>query len=279
MWMPSRHCLAPYRIHHALKLNTQVLSTVNHLPTSQIKWESLLFWGTEHGWTTAGQTDRSDTDSGEAGAACHATPSTHTLLLSAIVELTSTGEGGASDAATDLPPDAVRQICSIDGVTSAAMWACGPCPIPVTVVPICDLTTERENVSVSACTRPLTRTIPISVALIIRDHASPPVHIARLSDRTCHFPTAVDSQGITRLRDGCCARCVVAVRIPCHTKCHTTYTRTGPPGALSPHLVGDLRKRVHHRIAEAEAALKKSGSTLSLGTDEFAFYEMASRGR
>lgn len=44
-------------------------------------------------------------------------------------------------------------------------------------------------------------------------------------------------------------------------------------------LVSTLRQRVCDRIGEAERAMAKAHGGIALGEDEFAFFEMASRGR
>lgn len=95
----------------------------------QVSWDALLYWGSESGWTA--------TEGGHQS----------TLLLSAVTGAVPSAQDSAG--ARDVPPDAVREICAIDHVVSVATWACGPCPIPVTVHEAAELTTCKANVCVA----------------------------------------------------------------------------------------------------------------------------------
>eukprot|EP00038_Savillea_parva_P005546 m.157767 g.157767 ORF g.157767 m.157767 type:complete len:390 (-) comp11731_c1_seq4:3326-4495(-) len=205
---------------------------------------ALSFGGEESGWTTAEPNDIDEQDSPDtdksggdpvhapahtacdqddarttsssastsqhtaAGSQTPPTPlSSHrtTLLLPAVV----TARKGQEEPETTLPDDTMAHLRALDGVVAAGVWVVGPCPVPVGVWTLAELTADVGRV-----------------------------------------PDCLVQHGMAVVQD-----------------------------ALSTTQVADLHALVHDRIRRAENAIKESGRNLIIGEDEFAFCEMASRGR
>eukprot|EP00038_Savillea_parva_P005543 m.157728 g.157728 ORF g.157728 m.157728 type:complete len:224 (-) comp11731_c1_seq2:3966-4637(-) len=142
---------------------------------------ALSFGGEESGWTTAEPNDIDEQDSPDtdksggdpvhapahtacdqddarttsssastsqhtaAGSQTPPTPlSSHrtTLLLPAVV----TARKGQEEPETTLPDDTMAHLRALDGVVAAGVWVVGPCPVPVGVWTLAELTADVGRV-------------------------------------------------------------------------------------------------------------------------------------